>query len=275
MLPLIWVSACSSQVRTPKSQDKLQVESNKEIVHTFYRQVIGQQDETLADQLLTDDYIQHNPMVKTGKAGFFETLAFLKQMPKPENPKKPIVRTIAEGEYVALHLSVEIMGTQKVVIDLFRLEDGKLAEHWDAMEDHPATTVNGNTMTDGVIDIDGQANTAENKTVVAAYYQAVWLDQQANVLSSFIADELIQHSPEIDNGIDGLQAYVASGDLAVQKVHRLIAEGDFVVAQLEVKVQDTPHVLYEILRLAEGKIVEQWRVKQAIPETMVHDNGMI
>ena len=275
MLPVILVSACSSQVRTPKSQDKLQVESNKEIVHTFYRQVIGQQDETLADQLLTDDYIQHNPMVKTGKAGFFETLAFLKQMPKPENPKNPIVRTIAEGEYVALHLSVEIMGTQKVVIDLFRIEDGKLAEHWDAMEDHPATTVNGNTMTDGVMDIDEQANAAENKEVVAAYYQSVWLDKQGDALPSFIAEDLVQHSPEIDNGIDGLQAYVASDDLVVQQVHRLIAEGDFVVAQLEVLVQNTPYVLYEILRLADGKIAEQWRVKQAIPETMAHDNGMI
>ena len=85
----------------------------------------------------------------------------------------------------------------------------------------------------------------------------------------------MQHSPEIDNGIGGLQAYLASGDLAVQKVHRLIAEGNFVVSQLEVMVQNTPYVLYEILRLAEGKIVEQWRVKQAIPETMAHDNGMI
>lgn len=251
------------------------MESNKKTVHTFYRQVIGQQDEALADQLLTDDYIQHNPMVKTGKAGFFETLAFLKQMPKPENPKNPIVRTIAEGEYVVLHLSVEIMGTQKVVIDLFRIEDGKLAEHWDAIEDHPPSTVNGNTMTDGVIEIDEQANAAENKDIVTAYYQAVWLDQQGGALSSFIADDLVQHSPGIDNGINGLQAYIASDELAVQKVHRLVAEGDFVVSQLEVLVQNTPFVLYEILRLDEGKIVEQWSVKQAIPEAMAHDNGMI
>ena len=55
----------------------------------------------------------------------------------------------------------------------------------------------------------------------------------------------------------------------MKQVHRLIAEGNFVVAQLEVLLENKPFVVYEILRLDENKIVEQWRVKQAIPETML------
>ena len=80
-------------------------------------------------------------MVKKGKAGFFETLAFLKQMPKRKNPRNPIIRTIAEGDYVVLHLSVAIMGAEKVVVDLFRIEDGKLAGALGCHRTSPCTNL--------------------------------------------------------------------------------------------------------------------------------------
>ena len=275
IISIILFSSCSNKYLNSSTTEHHLLEANKTTVHTFYRQVIGQTDEALADQLLTENYIQHNPMVKTGKAGFMETLAFLKQMPIPENPSNPIVRTIAEGDYVALHLSVEIGGVKKVVVDLFRLEGDKLAEHWDAIEDHPHQTLNGYSMTDGTVEIEERIFTEEDRQFVLNYYQSIWINGKLDKLSSYIAKELIQHTPEVDNGLEGLKDYLQTGILSITEVHRVIGEGNFAVVQLEGQLDAKPVVVYDILRLQGGKIKEQWRVKQIIPETMAHQNGMI
>ena len=267
--------SCNSQLPKHRTDQPSPVETNKALVHTFYREVIGQQNKELADQLVTEDYIQHNPMVKTGKEGLMETLAFLKQMPRPDNPVNPIVRTIAEGDYVALHLSVNLGGIQRVVIDLFRLEDGRLAEHWDAIEDHPDTTLNGRSMTDGAVQMEVGVFSEDNRMFVLNYYQSVWIDGDPNKLSRYIAEDLIQHAPEIRDGLEGLQDYLIAGVLSIEKVHRIIGESNFAVIQLEGKMGKSPVVLYDILRLQDGQIKEQWRVKQIVPDKMAHQNGMI
>lgn len=250
------------------------MDSNKELGLRFYREVIGQLDEVVADSLIADDYIQHNPMIKTGKAGFLAVFAYLKQMPRPANPKSPIVRALAEDDLVALHLSVDIGGVNKSVIDLFRIEAGKLAEHWDVIEDHPAETASGLSMTSGAVDIVDLNKTATNKEIAANFYKAIWMDKDLSAIDQFVAADLIQHDPLVSSGKEALVEYIRSGIMSLSKVHRLIAEGNFVVAQLEAVLDEQAYAVYDILRLDAGKIIEQWRVKQPVPEVMAHNNGM-
>ncbi len=240
---------------------------------SFYRDVIGQLNEEMIDSLIAEDYIQHNPMVKTGRAGFKEAFAYLKQMPRPENPKSPVVRFIAEGDLAVLHLDVEIAGRKQAVIDLFRVENGQLAEHWDVMQVQPDTTASGRGMTDGAITIKDLEKTASNKALVEDYYKTVWLAGSWGRLAAYVDANVIQHNPLL---ADGLEAVATAGEshVKIAKVHRLIAEGNFVVAQLEGVAGEVPHAIYEIHRLTDGRIVEQWRVQQAIPEQMAHQNGM-
>ncbi|MEM8489102.1 MAG: nuclear transport factor 2 family protein [Bacteroidota bacterium] len=245
----------------------------KTLALSFYRDVIGDLNEAMIDSLIAEDYIQHNPMVKTGRAGFMEAFAYLKQMPRPENPKSPIVRTIAEGNLVALHLQVEIAGSQQVVLDLFRVEDGKLAEHWDVMQMHPRETSNGRGMTDGVVAIEDLDKTAPNKALVQQFYQSIWLDGNWAQLADFVHEAVMQHHHGLADGLPAL-ATAQHGPTQIDTVHRLVAEGNFVVAQLEGTIDGTPHAIYEIHRLADGLIVEQWTVQQAIPDQMAHGNGM-
>lgn len=271
---LLIVFGCANKEQPATVSPSEDLLMNKDLVQTFYREAIGQLNEAIADSILKDDYIQHNPMVKTGKAGFFETLAFLKQMPRPENPKSPIVRIIAEGDLVALHLSVNVMGAQKAVIDIFRVEDGKLAEHWDAMQDESENSKNGRLMTTGETEIGDLNLTDANKKLVSDFYNEVWLSGKVEGLSQYVDSELIQHDPEVGDGMLGLVGYLKASPVVVTKVHRLVAEGNFVVAQLEGEIAGEPAAIYDIQRLVAGKIVEQWRVKQVIPEVMMHDNGM-
>ena len=109
--------------------------NNKQIVLDFYKNAIGKADSTYASKALTDEYIQHNPSVKSGKAGFLEMIPFLKQLPKPDNPVKPVMRVISEDNFVVLHFQVEFAGQRKIVLDLYRLDNGLIAEHWDAIMD--------------------------------------------------------------------------------------------------------------------------------------------
>ena len=62
------------------------------------------------------------------------------------------LRVITDGAYTVVHQESEFFGP-KVVIDVFRFEDGKIAEHWDSIQDRVTETANGRTMTDGATEI--------------------------------------------------------------------------------------------------------------------------
>ena len=248
---------------------------NKAVIHDFYRRVMGQGDIAFAEEIIADDYIQHSSMGKPGKVGLLEALAAFKQMPKPVATSKPFMRLIAEGDYVVTNMSFGWGGAQKVVVDLFRFQNGQVIEHWDVVQDQPERTRSGNAMMDGPVEADPAESAETNKIIVANYYQHVWIDLQIEQLAEYVAIDLIQHDPEIANGMAGLQTYLNQKSGSIKQVHRLIGEGNFVVVQAEGELNRKPAVFYDILRLSGGKIVEQWRVHQAIPANMEHGNGMI
>lgn len=87
-----------------------------------------------------------------------------------------------------------------------------------------------------------------------------------------------QHHPEIADGLDGLGAAVAAWaeqgkNVVYGKVHRVIAEGNFVLVVGEGEF-DGPVAYWDLFRVADGKIVEHWDIVPAIPDTLPHDNGL-
>jgi predicted SnoaL-like aldol condensation-catalyzing enzyme len=114
--------------------------ANKRLVTDFWREVIDAGHLERAEHYLAEDYIQHNPNVPTGRAGF---VAFFSKFskPRPVAPaiKAPLVSIVAEGDRVVLSF-VEIHADPKdpsrkyttTWFDMFRIEDGRIAEHWDS-----------------------------------------------------------------------------------------------------------------------------------------------
>ena len=98
------------------------------------------------EKYVGNDYIQHNPDVANGKEGFIE---YFERMQK-EYPDKSItfVRGIAEGNLVALHTHQTWPDQDEyVTMDFFRFdENGKIIEHWDAIQQIPKKSANPNTM---------------------------------------------------------------------------------------------------------------------------------
>ena len=228
---------------------------NKAIIRDFYRRTVSQGDLAFAEEIIADDYIQHSSAVKPGKAGLMEALAYMKQMPKPANPSKPFLRLIAEGDYVVTNMCFVWGGKQKVVVDLFRFQDGKVAEHWDAMQDEPDTSLNGNAMMDGPLPNEEVEQAASNKKLIHALYEQVFINRDTGNCSDFVATDLIQHIPEVSNGLVGLMDYLRQqpGQWSVEKVHRIIGEGDFVVIQSSGQWEQKPTMFYDVFRLNTGK----------------------
>lgn len=116
--------------------------ANKRLVYDFYREVFEGGHMELADKYLAESYIQHNPIVPTGRAGFVE---FFSRFAKPKaieaKMKAPVVSIVAEGDLVVLSFVREYNepadATKKYTttwFDMFRIEAGKIAEHWDGAQ---------------------------------------------------------------------------------------------------------------------------------------------
>jgi len=114
--------------------------TNKRLVYDFWREVFEGGHLELADKYLAESYIQHNPIVPTGRAGFVEFFSrFSKPKPIEDSVKAPLVSIVAERDLVILSFVKEHADpkdpAQKYTttwFDMFRVKDGKIAEHWDA-----------------------------------------------------------------------------------------------------------------------------------------------
>lgn len=122
-------------------------EANKKLVRDFYELAFNEHKPTeAAKRYLGDKYIQHNPHVPNGAEafyGYFER--YFKEQPKA---RVVIKRVIADGDLVALHLNSkrDDKDRGRAVVDIFRVEGGKIVEHWDVSQDVPEKSANANTM---------------------------------------------------------------------------------------------------------------------------------
>ena len=122
------------------------LEANKKAVVEFYEAGLNKKDFEAAAKYFGPKYIQHNPGAQDGIEGFKAFLAFLRD--KFPNSHSEIKKVFAEGDYVILHVhAVREPGTRgNAIIDIFKLENGKVVEHWDAVQPIPETAQNTNGM---------------------------------------------------------------------------------------------------------------------------------
>ena len=121
-------------------------EANKKAVLDFYDKALNQKDFDAASKYLGPRYIQHNPGAPDGIEGLKAFIALRKE--KFPNAKSEIKRAFAEGDYVILHVhGVREPGERGVaIVDIFRLENGKIVEHWDVVQPIPEKPANSNGM---------------------------------------------------------------------------------------------------------------------------------
>lgn len=122
-----------------------QVETNKQMAITAYQRIFGDLDITGIDEYISKDFLQHNPTTPDGPEG---VKALVQMLISQGIPKQKIVfkHVVADGDIIFLHSRYEMAGKEWRFIDIYRIENGKLAEHWDAMMQMPDNRGNNNPM---------------------------------------------------------------------------------------------------------------------------------
>ncbi|NEU97788.1 polyketide cyclase [Bradyrhizobium sp. UFLA 03-164] len=139
---LLALASSSAMAATSEAQQ----EANRKAVLAFYDKGLNQKDADAALAYVGNRYVQHNPGAADGPEGFRKFIAFLRE--KFPNSHSEIKRSFADGDYVILHVhAVREPGTSgNAIIDIFKLEDGKIVEHWDVVQPVPENPANSNTM---------------------------------------------------------------------------------------------------------------------------------
>ncbi|MDE7310545.1 MAG: ester cyclase [Eubacterium sp.] len=108
--------------------------TNKEVIQAFYQEFFNDHVIEAADKYVKEDYMQHNPGVGQGREALKR--AFADKFVGDPAFHLDIQMMIAENDMVAVYLkNVDTQGNTKCrVADIYRLEDGKLAEHWDVLQ---------------------------------------------------------------------------------------------------------------------------------------------
>jgi len=121
-------------------------EANKKAVVEFYDTALNRKDFEAAAKFFGPRYVQHNPMAPDGIEGFKTFLGFLRE--KFPQSRSEIKRVWAEGDYVILHVhAVRTPGARgSAIVDIFKLENGKIVEHWDVIQEIPEKAANNNGM---------------------------------------------------------------------------------------------------------------------------------
>jgi predicted SnoaL-like aldol condensation-catalyzing enzyme len=198
-----------------------------------------------------------------------------------------IKRVISENDLVVVHANLVLTPGSRgsAVFDIFRFQDGKIAEHWDTLQDVPDSSVNGNDMFSTISRPQtGQPGpgslTASNKELVTKAFDRLIVDKDLSALDTYWSAGYHQHNPGIADGVagarDGLGAYFgAFPELTVSR-KRVVAEGDLVAVHSHYvnAPGERGQAVVDLFRVQGGKIVEHWDVLQDVPATSANDNTM-
>ncbi|WP_241586670.1 nuclear transport factor 2 family protein [Rosenbergiella epipactidis] len=136
----------ASMAATASQASSASTEANRQLVVNFYNQFFNQHNVDEAAKVVAEDYRQHNPQVPDGKKPFVSYFTdYFKHHPQSH---AKIIRSAVDGDLVWLHIhsTENVKDRGEAIVDIFRVRDGKIVEHWDVIQEVPKTAANDNTM---------------------------------------------------------------------------------------------------------------------------------
>ncbi len=243
--------------------------ANKRLVFDMWRSIVNAGHVELADEMLAAGYVQHSPVLPTGREAFKQIFSAVPRSDIPEAVSPPLQSIIAEGNLVVMALREEWpepSGEGRYAtthFNLFRVENGRLAEHWHSVQEAPSANVlppdrGGPQRVTGAsgtaqlsfLDAASPALASNKRLVLDAWHKRAFGKQFAN--------DYVDHDPTASAG--GL-AYPPSDAPLVA----LVAQGDLVVL---VTALEHPHparagetyttAWFDMFRIERNRLAEHW-----------------
>jgi len=288
-------------------RDVADTESSRACITDYARLLITERDPLKAfARYFSPGLIQHDPDIGDGHHGDEEFLearrlgdpdAFL-----PTDRYATIMHSIlADGDLVCLksHVFISHDDPGRVFVDIWRIEEGRFAEHWSAIETIPARSPNpvpmwcgvgadyadalaaGDTVSAPVMGAVGDAALREASLATVRAYLDMIADpaRVAQAVKTWMADDFVEYSPRLGQGrqalIDHLTACAGRGESFTEA--RFMADGDLVLfhGRAMTPEHELGYSQMHLFRVADGRINAHWGVRQAIPTYSVAGRCMV
>ena len=248
--------------------------SNKELLIKFLSGI--ETGDAMAAAVVDEQkYIQHNPETHEGGAGIAALFARISKT----DPKVKFVRVFEDGEFAFAHNEYDFADV-KIAFEVLRFEDGHAVEHWDNLQPVAEPNATGRSMIDGATEVTDIEKTELNRDIVSEFIETVLIGGKLKSLANYVDADLIQHAPEMADGILSLRSAVEPNDQSFPSrkydtLHRVLAEGNFALCMCEGAKNGIHSGIYDLYRLDDLKIVEHWSTIEAIPprDKWKNDNG--
>jgi len=219
-------------------------------------------------------YIQRNRLTKEGNIGLAE---LFKRLAKT-SPKVEVVRAFEDGDFVFAHTDYDF-NVVEIGFEVFRFEDGKAVEHWDNLQSEPdGPNESGHTMIDGATEAEGLELIEANRIFVRDFITKVLMERNFDQLGRYVSSsEYTESNPNMKDGLDALRRNLANsrGERTYDSIHRILAEGNFVLCVSEGSLSGVHSSFYDLFRLANRKIEEHWDTTEEVPprSEWLNENG--
>ena len=180
-----------------------------------------------------------------------------------------IVRAFEDGEFVFAHTEYDF-ASRNIGFEVFRFEDGRAVEHWDNIQERLGPNESGRSMVDGPTEAVDLELTESNRAIVRSFVESVLIDVQLARITDFIDEHsYVEHNPQLGDGVSILRSALEAetgGNRRIDyhRVHRVLAEGSFVLSVCEGAYGGVQSAFYDLFRLANGKVVEHWDTTEKI-----------
>lgn len=233
---------------------------------------------SVLESAFADDFVEHSPLIAGDRDGLRTMVEDAGDAIGYEN-----ARLLEDGDFVVLHGRFSGLDeTDLVGFDIYRVENGKLAEHWDSLVPVAEANASGRTQLDGPTDVDRSEDAEANRERAVQFFTESLIGADYEGFRRFTQDGVFrQHSPDIADGtdavIDFLSELKAKGEgLVYDQIHRTVADGQFVFTHSEGSIAGSRHSYAELWHWENGVLTEMWDAIAEVPkdEDALHGHGI-
>lgn len=240
---------------------------NRDLVARAVDELFVTKDLGAVDRYFAEPYLQHNPLLPSGLEAFRE----LAQGAIVGNPGFKAARlcALADGELVAVHHRYIGLGPVPfMAVDLFRVQDGKVVEHWDCLQEETPESDRHCAELAKLNNTRRPDNAERHRAAVTSFIETTWM-------ASFSDDDGKRWGPP-PHGTERLISSPGTRQdpLHYARVHRILADGNLVLTQSEAATSGQTYVCYDLFLVEGDVVIRYWSLAQGVPSSSVSGLGM-